>query len=100
MTSLPPPAAADVRRLVNIVAIVAFLDFLLLIPLVYASLSNNHELVSILGPAHGVGFLIELGLTLRGLQQRMWGWWFPVIVVITAGPLGALIGHRKVTRQL
>ena len=88
------------RKLLRWVAIAAAVDFLLLIPLVYASLSDNDSLVSILGPIHGVGFLIQLFLTVRGAGERLWGWWFPAIVVVTLGPPGALIGHVKVSRDL
>ena len=87
-------------KLLRWVAIAAAIDFLLLIPLVYASLSDNHSLVSVLGPIHGIGFLIQLFLTVRGAGERLWGWWFPVLVVVTLGPPGALIGHIKVTREL
>jgi integral membrane protein len=88
------------RKLLRWVAIAAALDFLLLVPLLYASFSDNHDLVSILGPIHGIGFLIQLFLTIQGAGERLWGWWFPVIVVVTGGPPGALIGHIKVTRDL
>ena len=88
------------HKLLRWVAIAAVLDFLLLVPLVYASFSDNDELVSILGPIHGIGFLIQLFLTMRGAGERLWGWWFPILVVVTLGPPGALIGHFKVTREL
>ncbi len=88
------------RKLLRWVAIAAAIDFLLLVPLVYASLSHNDSLVSVLGPIHGIGFLIQVFLTIRGAGERMWGWWFPVIVVVTGGPPGALIGHIKVSRDL
>jgi integral membrane protein len=102
MTS-PSASVSDrdrTRKLLRWVAIAAAVDFLLLIPLVYASLSDNDSLVSILGPIHGVGFLIQLYLTVRGAGERLWGWWFPAIVVVTLGPPGALIGHVKVSRDL
>ena len=88
------------RRLVRRIAIVAAVDFALLIPLVWASLSDRESLVSILGPIHGLGFLLELYLAVRGVGERRWGWWFPAIVVVTLGPLGALVGHRRVTARL
>ena len=102
MTS-PSASVSDrerTRKLLRWVAIAAAVDFLLLVPLVYASLSDNHDLVSILGPIHGIGFLIQLFLTVRGAGERLWGWWFPAIVVVTLGPPGALIGHIKVSRDL
>ena len=102
-TSSPSLATADrerTRRLLRWVAIAAAVDFLLLVPLVYASLSDNHSLVSVLGPIHGIGYLIQLFLTVRGAGEKLWGWWFPAIVVVTLGPPGALIGHIKVSREL
>ena len=88
------------RKLLRWVAIAAALDFALLVPLVYASLSHNESLVSVLGPIHGIGFLVQLFLTVRGAGERLWGWWFPAIVVLTLGPPGALVGHLKVSRDL
>ncbi len=88
------------RKLLRWVAIAAAIDFLLLVPLVYASLTDNHGLISVLGPIHGFGFLVQLFLTVRGAGERLWGWWFPAIVVVTLGPPGALIGHIKISRDL
>ena len=87
------------RKLLRWVAIVALVDFLLLIPLVIGAIGHNESLTSILGPIHGVGFLLELALAARGSAVGYWGWWFPAIVVVTLGPLGALIGHHRLTRQ-
>ena len=88
------------RRTLRWVAIAATIDFLLLVPLVIASVSDAENVIHILGPIHGIGFLVQLFLTVRGAGERMWGWWFPVIVVLTGGPPGALIGHVVVSRQL
>ena len=88
------------RRTLRWVAVAAVIDFVLLVPLLAASISNNDSLVSVLGPLHGIGFLIQLFLTVRGAGERMWGWWFPAIVVVTLGPPGALYGHLRVSRQL
>jgi len=91
---------ARTQRLLRRVVIVALVDFILLVALLSASLSDAEGAVGILGPVHGLGFLLELYLTVRGAGERLWGWWFPAAVVITAGPLGALIGHRVVARRL
>lgn len=91
---------ARTRNLLRQVAMVALLDFALLVPLVASSLADAEGLISVLGPLHGIGFLVELYLTVRGAGERLWGWWFPLLVIVTAGPLGALIGHRVVSRRL
>jgi hypothetical protein len=103
MTTTTASSSVDVaraRRLLHWVAIAAAIDFLLLIPLLVASFSNAENVVHVLGPIHGIGFLIQLFLTVRGAGEKMWGWWFPLIVVVTGGPPGALIGHVVVTRRL
>ncbi len=104
MTSSPSASPvvdpARARRLLRWVAIAAATDFLLLIPLLYASFSDNHSLVSVLGPIHGVGFLIQLFLTVRGAGERLWGWWFPAIVLVTGGPLGTVAGDLVLRRRL
>ena len=91
---------ARARTLLRWVAIVAIADTALLIPLVISSLSGAEGAVSVLGPLHGIGFLAELYLAVRGVTNRYWGWWFPAIIVVTLGPLGALIGHRRLSPRL
>ncbi len=93
-------ASAAVRRQLHWVAIVAILDFVLLVPLAGGALTGHHQLARSLGPIHGIGFIVELFLAVRGATSRFWGWWFPAIVLVTGGPLGALIGHRVVSSQL
>jgi hypothetical protein len=95
-----PHRIGEARRLVRLIAIVAAVDFALLVPLVIAGIMDNEPLTSVLGPIHGVGFLVELFLAARGAGERLWGWWFPAIVLVTAGPLGALVGHRLISRRL
>src|SRR3954464_3976295 len=94
------PDVARSRRLLRQVASAATIDFLLLVPLVIASVSNADNVIHVLGPIHGIGFLIQLFLTVRGAGERLWGWWFPAVVLVTGGPPGALIGHLKVSRDL
>lgn len=88
------------RRLLRRIAVVAVVDAALLAVLLTASLNDWEAWVDVLGPVHGLAFLLELFLAVRGAGERFWGWWFPAAVVVTGGPLGALIGHRVVTRRL
>jgi len=39
-------------------------------------------------------------LVVRGVTERFWGWWFPVLVVVTLGPPGSLIGDLRIRRDL
>lgn len=101
LASEAPGGAREIRFL-NIIAAVAVLDFLLLIPLVWASrwVADKHEIVSVLGPIHGFFFVVLIGLCAYGSLQKWWGWWFPVITVLTGGPIGSLIGDFVIRRQL
>jgi hypothetical protein len=70
-----------VRRRLNLIRVVALVDALLLVPLVIAAL-NDAESVA------------------RGAAERLWGWWFPAIVVVTLGPPGSLVGDVRIRRRL
>ena len=89
-------------RFLNWIAIVALVDVVLLIPLVWASrwVADNHDIVSVLGPSHGFLFMSLVGMVAWGSLQKWWGWWFPAIVVITLGPIGSLLGDWIVRRNL
>ena len=104
MTSLaaePPFDAADQRRALNRVLAVGIADALLLLVLLYfAFVDRSDAAVSILGPIHGIGFLILLFLTVSGAGSGRWGWWFPAIVVVTGGPLGSIVGDLILRRRL
>ncbi len=93
-------SAGAVRRALNVVSAVALLDAVLLVPLVIAALSHAEGTVDILGPLHGAGFVILVGLVVRGTMRKMWGWWFPVLAVLTLGPPGCLIGDLRIRRTL
>ena len=90
---------STLRRL-NVIRVVAVLDFMLLVPLVAAALSHAEDVVSILGPIHGFGFLLLLALCARGASEKRWGWWYPALVVVTLGPPGSLYGDLRIRRTL
>ncbi|MEA2330955.1 MAG: hypothetical protein QOH58_1093 [Thermoleophilaceae bacterium] len=88
------------RRLLNVVLAVGLADFVALLVLLYvAFVDRSDAAVHVLGPIHGVGFLILLGLTLKGAADGFWGWWFPGLVLITGGPVGSLVGEVVLRRR-
>ena len=94
MTESATTRTAPDRKLLNAVLIVGVVDFLLLLVLMYfAFVDRSDAAVSILGPIHGIGFLLLLVMTGKGAADDQWGWWFPGIVLITGGPLGSFIGE-------
>jgi hypothetical protein len=95
------PTAPDAKKLLNTVLAVGLADALLLVVLVYfAFIDRNDNAVHVLGPIHGLGFLALLGLTANGALQRLWGWWFPAIVVVTGGPVGSIVGDVILRRRI
>lgn len=92
---------ASQRRALNTVLAVGIADALLLVVLLYfAFVDRSDSAVSVLGPIHGAGYVILLYLTVTGAAAKRWGWWFPAIVLVTAGPLGSIVGDVKLRRQL
>ena len=104
MTSTAPVPvhdAAGQRKALNRVLAVGVADALLLVVLMYfAFVDRSDDAVSILGPIHGVGFLILLFLTAQGAGEKRWGWWFPALVLVTGGPLGTIVGDLVLRRKL
>ena len=89
------------RRRLNTVLAVGLADAALLVVLVYvAFVDRSDAAVSVLGPVHGLGFLLLLWLTVRGAGERLWGWWFPAAVLVTGGPLGTIIGDVVLRRRV
>lgn len=99
---MPATVTRDRERalgLLRLIVIVSIADFILLLPLVVGVLVDWHDAAPIIGPIHGLGFLWELYLVIRGAALGWWGWWYPGVTLVTGGPPGALIGHRWARRQ-
>ncbi len=80
---------------------VGLADALLLLVLLYvAFVDRSDSAVHVLGPIHGVGFIVLLGLTIKGASRDEWGWWFPGLVLVTGGPLGSLAGEVVLRRRV
>lgn len=95
------PETAETLKKLNLVRWVALADFLLLVVLLYVSVvADNDAAVSVIGPIHGIGFIAQLYLVATGAGEGRWGWWFPAIVLVTGGPIGALVGDMKLRRDL
>jgi integral membrane protein len=104
VTSTAPAPAHDTasqRKALNRVLAVGLADAALLVVLMYFAWADRSDAaVSILGPIHGVGFLVLLFLTAQGAGERRWGWWFPAAVFVTGGPVGTIIGDVILRRRL
>jgi integral membrane protein len=95
----PSDTAATLRAL-DRVRVIAVLDAIMLVILVAAAILEAEGVVGILGPIHGAGFVLLLVLTVNGAGQGRWGWWFPLVTLVTTGPPGSLIGDVRIRRAL
>lgn len=86
----------------NLIRRLAIIDFILLIPLLMnlVGITDSDPMIKVLGPIHGIGFLLLVFLCVRGVGEGRWGWWFPAIVVVTLGPPGSLYGEHRIRGQL
>jgi hypothetical protein len=99
--AVPTQTQPDAKKLLNAVLAVGITDGLLLVVLVYFAFVNRSDAaVHVLGPIHGLGFLALVGLAGNGALRRLWGWWFPALVVVTGGPLGSIVGDLVLRRRL
>ncbi len=96
----PAERTDTAHRRLNIVRWVGWTDLVLLIALLVASRTGNRDLVRLLGPIHGINYLALLAVVGTAAIDRLWGWWFPAAVLLTGGPVGALVGEWLVGRRL
>jgi hypothetical protein len=94
------PQGGQIRRRLRNVRLVALIDLVLLVALVASALTGQKELVHVLGPLHGINFLLLLVLVGTAALDGVWGWWYPLAVLLTAGPLGAFLGEVVIARRL
>jgi len=73
----------------------AAVDAVFLVGLLVALAAGSDGAIGILGPLFVFGYIYLVYLTATGAMRRKWGWWFPGLVAITAGPIGAVLGARR-----
>src|SRR6476469_4619253 len=92
--------SAETVKQLDRIRLLALVDAVALVVLVACAVTGTESVVHVLGPIHGIGFLGLLSLCAKGAGEERWGWWFPAIVLVTAGPPGSLIGDVKLRREL
>ncbi len=88
-----------IRRRLRVVQIVALIDLVLLVTLITAAVTRQQNIVHVLGPLHGINYLLLLVIVSTAALDGLWGWWFPLLVLVTAGPPGAFIGEWLLRRR-
>ncbi|MGE4427432.1 MAG: DUF3817 domain-containing protein [Solirubrobacteraceae bacterium] len=71
------------RLLLRLVAVVALIDVLLLVPLVIGRLGivDSEDYKSVVGMTHGMVFMVLAALTALGLLQRRWNIKLPGLII-------------------
>ncbi|MGX6450282.1 DUF3817 domain-containing protein, partial [Patulibacter sp. S7RM1-6] len=80
------------RRFLNVILVVAVVDFVLLVPLALGMVGiiDTDSYVHTVGMTHGLLFVLLVALAGLGTLQRRWNWKFPVAVVV-AGLVGLVV---------
>jgi hypothetical protein len=89
-----------VLKRLNWVTAIAIVDAIALVVLVWAAVTDQEGIVNILGPAHGGGFILLCVLIGLGCLEKLWGWWFLIITIVTLGPPGSLIGEVIIRKRM
>ncbi len=89
-----------IRQRLRVVQIVALIDLVLLATLITAAVMRQQNIVHVLGPIHGINYLLLLVIVSTAALDGLWGWWFPLLVLVTAGPPGAFIGEWLLRRRI
>ena len=87
-------------RALRLVALLETVSFAVLLVGSVLKRTTEFDPVPVLGPIHGVGFVVLVALCFRGVVEERWDWWFPALVVVTGGPVGSLIGDYVLRRKL
>jgi hypothetical protein len=89
-----------VLKRLNWVTAIAVIDAIALVVLVWAAVTDREGIVDVLGPAHGGGFVLLCVLIGLGCLEKLWGWWFLILTIVTLGPPGSLIGEVIIRRRV
>jgi|tagenome__1003787_1003787.scaffolds.fasta_scaffold20537739_2 hypothetical protein len=94
------PSNAALRISLNVVLGAAVADAVFLVALIVAFAAGAGGAVAVLGPLYGLGFVYLLYLAAKGAMDRRWGWSYLVLVAVTLGPVGAIIGERRMRARI
>ena len=80
----------------RLIALVEAITFLILIGLTVSKTLDGPNLVPIMGPIHGIAFLVYLVLALLVREEQGWSGWQTVVVIVAAAiPFGAFVVNSR-----
>ena len=101
-TGRGPTVPSDRARRISLTIVLgaAAIDAVFLVALRVALAAGSSGAVGVLAPLYGLGFVYLLYLAAKGAMDRRWGWSYLVLVAVTLGPLGAIVGARRMRAQI
>jgi len=90
----------QIKRRLNVILVLAIVDAVLLVPLLLHRFADLDVPTMAIGMTHGLLFIALVALCAKGAYDKLWGWWFPVVTVITGGPPGSIIGEIVIRGRL
>lgn len=100
--TMPQQRLARAHTWLRVVRWIAIADVVLLAVLLTASFTDTDAVIPVLGWMHGINFIVLIVAAAVGVVARLWAWawWFPLLVLVTLGPPGALLGEWLIARRL
>ena len=95
-----PVNSDQIKRRLNVILPLAIVDAVLLVPLLLHRFADLDVPVSVIGMTHGLLFIALVGLCAKGAYDKLWGWWFPLVTVVTGGPPGSIVGDFVIRSRL
>src|SRR4051812_16557954 len=96
----PPPGAAALRISLNVMLGAALADAGFLVALLVTLALGGRGAAGVPAALYAFGFIYLLYLAAKGAMDRRWGWWYVALVAVTLGPIGAVIGERRLRAGL
>jgi integral membrane protein len=85
----------------RVVAIVEAVSYLaLLVAVVTYRVFDGPDLIGVLGPIHGIAFLVYLALALKVRESQGWNLWQTLLVIIASAiPVGGFIVADRLVEE-
>lgn len=100
METTAPPESDQLLRWFRVVAVIEAVSYLCLIAAsIVKRTTDSTDLVPVIGPIHGVIFLVYLALALTLRPRLRWDLRTTILIVVAAViPLGGIVVEQRVAR--
>jgi len=97
MTSTTPAHPSGNTGRFRLVALIEAVTYLVLLGLVVVKRGfHGPDLVQVMGPIHGIAFLVYVVLTLTVREEQGWSGWQTIVVIVAAAlPFGGFVVNSR-----